>query len=267
MLAPFIGSALVALSFTQLQAHEFWIDPLDFEVEAGAPVQANLRVGETFKGAAQVYLPHRFRQFETAFDGQVAPVEGRMGDRPPLNVVFQGEGLVSVVHVTTDSTVSYRGLEKFGDFVRHKDAEWTLDAHRDAGLPTETFKEVYSRYAKSLIAVGEGKGDDRTFGLETEIVARDNPYTDDLSAGMSVELYYLGEPRRDAQIEVFEKIGEDVRVFTVRTDADGVAQVPVQSGAIYMLDAVVLRTPVPELAEANDAVWESLWANLTFAVP
>ncbi len=34
-----------------------------------------------------------------------------------------------------------------------------------------------------------------------------------------------------------------------------------------MLDAVVLREPSEALAAERDVVWESLWANLTFAVP
>jgi len=47
----------------------------------------------------------------------------------------------------------------------------------------------------------------------------------------------------------------------------GVALVPVLAGHAYMLDAVVLREPSAVLAEQTGAVWETLWANLTFAVP
>ena len=51
------------------------------------------------------------------------------------------------------------------------------------------------------------------------------------------------------------------------TDSEGRVTVPVKSGHRYMLDAVVLREPSANLAEATGAVWESLWANLTFEVP
>lgn len=259
--------ACLALSPAALQAHEFWIDPTDFLVAPGDPIIADLRVGENFNGAAQVYLSHQTRRFDLGRDGDLREVEARMGDRPALNMIVDDEGLVTVVHVTGDNALTYRGMEKFENFVRHKDAEWTIQAHKEAGLPTDRFVEVYSRYAKSLIAVGDGAGKDREFGLETEIVALSNPYTDDLSQGMRVELKYLGEPRRDAQIEVFEKAGDEITVATVRTDGAGRATIPVTPGARYMLDAVVLRSPLPEVAEARGAVWESLWANLTFAVP
>jgi hypothetical protein len=45
----------------------------------------------------------------------------------------------------------------------------------------------------------------------------------------------------------------------------GVVVVPVTPGHVYQADAVVLREPE---GESNaGAAWESLWANLTWAVP
>ncbi len=65
--------------------------------------------------------------------------------------------------------------------------------------------EAYSRYSKTLIGVGKSAGADRRTGLETEIVALTNPYTDDLSRGMRVQLFYRSEVRPNAQIAVFFK--------------------------------------------------------------
>jgi len=67
---------------------------------------------------------------------------------------------------------------------------------------------------------------------------------------------------------VFEKAPDGaVAVSTITTDGDGRALIAVRPGHRYMLDSVVLREPSAEVAEATGAVWESLWANLTFAVP
>jgi hypothetical protein len=67
---------------------------------------------------------------------------------------------------------------------------------------------------------------------------------------------------------VFEKApDETVIITTVRTDAEGIATVPVKSGYTYMLDAVVLREPSDEVAAETGAVYQTLWANLTFAAP
>ena len=229
---------------------------------------ADLRVGQEYDGLSYSYAPMDFRRFEIVQGETRVPVEGRLGDRPALGQPAPGEGLATVLHVTRDYTVTYSDYARFRDFVLHKDAGWGLAAHAGRGLPEEDFIEVYSRHAKALIAVGDGAGADRDHGLLTELTALANPFTDDLAGGLPVALSYEGNPRADAQIEVFEKAPEaTVRIFTVRTDAEGRARVPVKPGHRYMLDAVVLREPTDALAAETGAVWESLWANLTFAVP
>lgn len=209
------------------------------------------------------YLPPKFRRFDYIFDGRMGQVPGVMGDRPALRMSAPGDGLLIIVHQTSNSTITWDTWEEFVAFVEHKDAMWTLEAHDARGLARESVSEIYSRYAKSLIAAGDGAGSDRVTGLLTEIVAEENPYTDDMSDGIDVRVLYEGEPRVDEQLEVYEKATDGtVNVFTLKTDADGRVTVPVKPEHRYMLDSVVLREP-----ETSDFAWESLWANLTFEVP
>ncbi|MDJ1006903.1 MAG: DUF4198 domain-containing protein [Paracoccaceae bacterium] len=255
---------ILGCATTAAQAHEFWIDPSAFEVAPGKRIRADIRVGENYSGAAGIFNPNRFRRFELVTGGDLLPVEGRVGDKPALNQAAE-EGLAVILHVTTDSRLTYNEFEKFERFVTHKAAGWVLDEHAARGFPQSGFVEQYSRYAKSLVRVGAGQGSDRVFGLLTEIVALRNPYTDDVSAGLPVAVLYDGKPRAREQIEVFEAApGGRISVRTVTTDADGRATIPVRPGHRYMLDSVVLREP-PD--NPPGVVWESLWANLTFAVP
>ncbi len=249
------------------QGHEFWIEPQAFMVAPDEAILADLKVGEGFEGIRHSYLPATFRLFEMAQGEARTPVESRLGDRPAVNQAA-AEGLAVLLHVTTDSRLTYREFAKFERFVTHKDAAWTVEAHAARGLPDAGFVEAYSRYAKSLVAVGDGAGSDRTYGLETELVALANPYTDDLGAGLPVQLYYQGAPRGTAQIEIFARAPDGaIAISTALTDDSGRATIPVVPGFDYMLDAVVLREPSAALAAETGAVWESLWANLTFAVP
>lgn len=258
---------LACIAFSA-KAHEFWIDPEAYLIPGDGTVVAATRVGQTYKGSSYSFLPPQFRRFDYALGDVVAPVPGTIGDRPAVTMAAPGDGLLVLIHETTDMTVTYTEFENFEEFVKHKDATWVLAEHEARGLPTDRFKEAYSRYAKSLIGIGGAEGADRAFGLETEIVALENPYTGDMSDGMDVQVLYKGAPRADEQIEIFEKAAdESVEVSTLRTDAEGRATIPVRPGYQYMLDSVVLREPTPELAAAMDSVWESLWANLTFAVP
>lgn len=264
-----VASCVVLLTSTSLsQGHEFWIDVEDWQVAPGGEITGDLVNGQFFAGPRQAYLPAQFRRFDLIMDDLVTPVTGRVGDRPALAAQALADGLTSIVHVTTDKKVTYTEFEKFVSFVEHKAAPWAVAAHADRDLPTDRFAEAYSRYAKALVAVGAGAGADAPQGLLTEIVALANPYTDDLSDGLPVQVIYQGEPRESAQVEVFERPPEgEVSVFTVQADEDGVAMIPVQAGYTYLLDSVVLREPAPELAEDMDVVWESLWAALTFEVP
>lgn len=249
-------------------AHEFWLEVQDYTIAPGGQLSAALMVGEDFVGSSYAYIPANFRRFDLAIGNEEPrPAAGGIGDRPALQTEIHGQGLLKIIHVTRDYQLTWDSWGEFTDFVAHK-GEGVLEAHAEEGYPQEDVREVYSRYGKALVAVGEGRGEDRVFGLPTEIVARENPYTGDLSDGFDVQLFYGAEPRANAQIEVFSKTGpDDVRLETVRTDGDGRATVPVQAGRTYLLNAVVFRQPSDTLDPEFDPMWETLWASLTFAVP
>lgn len=249
-------------------AHEFWIEPLDFQVEPGARLVGHLANGEFFEGTKIPYWRGGFRRFLVVQDSQERGVPGRNGGMPALNMVAPGEGLNVVVYESNVARVSYESFAEFAAFAEHKDFPDIEARHKEKGYPLENFTEIYTRYAKSLIAVGDGAGADRREGLEAEILALTNPYTDDLSDGMRVQVFYQGEPRANAQVEVFEKTAHGaVEITRHRTNAKGIATVEVKPGCSYLFDAVVLRVPAPALASEQNAAWETLWASLTFAVP
>ncbi len=100
-------------------------------------------------------------------------------------------------------------------------------------------------------------------------MALQNPYTlavpeADTPALLPVQLYYKGQPRPNAQVEVFERSPDDtVQRRLLRTDATGKVPIPVRAQHRYLLNSVVLRP----LEGNTNAVWETLWASLVFAIP
>lgn len=247
-------------------AHEFWIDPVAFAVAADQTLEANLRVGEAYRGGPQPLLPQGFARFDVVAEGEVRPVEGRLGDIPALRMAGLSEGLAIIVHETAGQSLTWSEWDRFLAFADHKDLGDVTAMQAVRGLDQQDVAEVFFRYAKSLIAVGQGAGSDTRVGLRTEFVALANPYVDDLSGGLAVQLWLDGAPRPDVQVEVFAKAPDGtVSVTLKRTDAQGIATVPVAPGHRYMIDAVVLEPLVP-VAE-GDAEWRTLWANMTFAVP
>jgi hypothetical protein len=259
---------IFSLLAAPVAAHEFWIEPTEYQVSPESSLEANIVNGQEFAGAKLAYLPQRFVNF-MLFSGEgSARVEGRPGDIPALQQDPVSEGLNVAAYQANNATVDYEDWEKFQKFVDHKDFGDVLSMHEARGISVNGFKEIYSRHSKTLFGVGHSEGSDRRVGLETEIVALTNPYTDDLAGGFRVQVYYRNDLRADTQVEVFEKAPDGrVAIALYRTNAQGIAVFPVRPDHRYMVDAVVLREPNIELMETSGAVWETLWANLTFAVP
>ncbi|WP_299686755.1 DUF4198 domain-containing protein [uncultured Tateyamaria sp.] len=246
-------------------AHEFWIEAERYQVPAGQNIVARFKNGETFEGVSLSYFDRSTQRFELVTDGVAAPVTPRLGDNPALDVPAPGDGLAVVLHETTPSFVTYKRWAKFQKFADHKDFAGWRAQHDALGFPPPPFKERYTRHAKALIAVGDdGAGADARYGLLTEFVALTNPYVPGFNNVMRVQVHYGDATRPDAQVEVFDRAPDDsVTVTLYRTDADGIAAVPVTPGHDYLFDAVVLEP----IAGDETAVWDTHWAALTFSVP
>ncbi len=266
-LSIIIGMCLLSYSALAAQAHEFWVSPADYTVNVGDTVTADLRVGSDMKGVPQPYLTDNIARFDLVIGDTTQPITGRLGDQPAMSAVATTEGLAVVVHVTNDTTLTYQDYNVFNRFVGHKNLDGVLAQHDARGLPRTKFQESYSRNAKSLIAVGNGEGADHAFGLKIEIVAMTNPYTDDLSGGMNLQILLDGQPRTDAQLELFAKSPDgSMKRVVYRTDAQGMVNITVEPGVEYLADNVAM-TALPNDDATVGPVWHSDWASLTFQVP
>jgi uncharacterized GH25 family protein len=259
-----IIAAALSLFGTTLSAHEFWIEPQKFQVENGEEMAIDLKNGQNFVGSRLSYFENQFTRFEMAQGDTVIPAQGRTGDRPALKAIADQDGLLVILHETTPSTIKYKEWAKFAKFAAHKDFPNAEADHTAAGWPRENFYESYTRHVKALMAIGSGNGVDQNYGMQTEFVALTNPYTDGFDGNMQVQVFFDDTPREDTQIEVFERAPDETVTITLhRTDADGIATIPVKPAHTYLFDAVVLQ---PYTAD-DKSVWQTLWAALTFHVP
>ena len=262
------SSLILALSSASTGfAHEFWLMPDDFEPQVGAQLNVELRNGQMMSGVSLPYLPGSVTRFDMAAGNDVVPVVSRLGDTPAMSMAAPAEGMVIVVHETTDNTITYDDLAQFERFTTHKAAVGAMVAHAARGLPNSGFSETYRRYAKTLIGVGHAAGQDRATGLRIEIVALANPYTDDVAAGLPLQVRLDGAPRAGAQIDLFATAPDGTVTETFfSTDANGVAVVPAQKGVTYLADSVDIYA-LPNDDVAAGPVWHSDWASLTYRVP
>ena len=254
---------ICGLAPTLSRAHELWIEPERWQLENGDEIRADILNGQNFSGSKLAWFFRNVSRADIAYGPVQYQMSGRIGDRPALVTQAQEDGLAVIIHETTPSRISYNTWEKFQKFVDHKDLGITRADHEAKGHPAEGFAESYTRHTKSLIAIGDGAGADRIFGLQTEIVALTNPFADGFNNDMQIQLLYQGKPRLNTQVEIYERApDETVLVSTVQTDNAGIARIPVKSGHTYLLDAVVIRA-----GSQGDAIYDTLWAGLSFHVP
>ncbi|MEM9583942.1 MAG: DUF4198 domain-containing protein [Pseudomonadota bacterium] len=253
------------LSTAAAAAHEFWIEPQAYQIQPGAEIKADLRVGEEFSGSSYPYRPSQITRFDLLQNDETREVTARIGDNPALAMPVTEDGLLIIVHETADSRLTYTKFQKFEKFVAHKAFPDVIAQHDARGISREKFVETYRRYAKSLVAVGDGKGADGPVGLKTEIVALANPYVGSIEE-MPVQVLLDGAPRTRTQVELFEKSPDGkVNVTLHMTDGDGKAILPVKPDHSYLVDAVWAEALPNDDAEAGP-VWKTHWAALTFQV-
>ena len=263
LVSSWVSIFCATLLAAPLFAHEFWLEPIQFQVEIGDPIEIHFRNGQEFKGGSLSWFDRRIARSEMRMNDSITQTQGRSGDLPAIQTSAAAQGLLTFVHQTTMQTLTYRDPAQFEAFVAHKDLD--PEALRNPEYP---LSEGYRRFAKSLIGIGHSAGADEVTGLEIEFVARKNPYVADLTDGLPFQLFYQDQPHPNAQVEVFDRAPDGtVKITLLRTDASGHVTLPVQAGHHYLVDAVILRRPSPDDAMEHKIEWESLWASTTFAVP
>lgn len=253
------------MAVSPVSAHEFWIEPHDFSVDANTQIQADLRVGQDFKGDIFPYIPSRFAAFKSYDSLGEKDVGGVTGDLPALAMTPRTEGLSIFTYVSSGERIRFRAWEKFATYLDLEGLTAIPARHEARGLPRDDIRELYTRCAKALVSVGDASAErDRATGMRLELVAGESPAL--LAAGteMSFTLLWQGEPLSDTQVALFKK-GENPDTGTrtlARTDENGQASFTIPATGTYMAASVhMIEAP----ADLN-ADWQSFWASLTFGV-
>jgi uncharacterized GH25 family protein len=261
--APRFAAVLVFLAHGLALAHDFWIEPSSFEPPPGTRVGLRLRVGEGFRGDPVPLNPQGVRTFVVVTDAGTQPIEGRRGAEPA--------GVVEVAE-TGIAVVGYRSLPQHvelaaPDFERYlamEGLEAVIRMRAERGDSAAPGREIFSRAAKALLAVGGGRpasGHDRGLGLTLELIPEKSPYALHAGDELPVVLRYEGKPLAGALVMALHASGE--KLASIRSDAYGRVRVPLSRSGAWLVKAVHM-VPAPAGADAD---WESIWASLTFELP
>jgi cobalt/nickel transport protein len=263
----YIRRALTAMAFTAVfaapaMAHEFWIEANQFRVASGAPIAARTLIGSHFLGEELANYASMQRAVDVWRGDDTRAVTGPEEQIPSLQTPSLGDGLHVLRYQSTNFQVTYESYAKWVMFL--------LEAQRldlmAQQAPGDQIREVYFRYAKSLIAVGDGQGEDRYLGMPLELVALTNPYQDRPDA-VRLRVHFLDEPAPDAAVHVFIRDADGaVTNLRLRTDAAGEIAVPTDIPGTYMVNAIQVLPASARMTELLGADWQSLWASMTYDI-
>lgn len=261
---PF-GLALLTLllASSALQAHDFWIEPSTFTPAAGQRVAVRLRVGEHFRGDPVPRNLERMERFAVLGDSGELPVEGVPNTDPAGHVSFKSPGLQLLVYDSDRALIELVG-PKFEEYLKEEGLTGISALRAERGQSAAGAKEVYSRCAKTLVAVrGNSSGKhDRIAGLPLELVPEKNPYALTGGGELPVRLLYQGKPLEDVLVIALQK-GRAGEAASARTDWKGRVALRLDRPGAWLVKAVHM-VPAPKETGAD---WESFWASLTFEIP
>ena len=128
--------------------------------------------------------------------------------------------------VSTYSEISYTDFEKFRKFAQVHGNDEAIKAHAARGLGEDLVEEAYRRFAKALVPVGAGSGNDVRFGMEYELTAQQSPFSG--APTVTYQLTRNRAPVAGQQVDVFFKSEAGVEAIKSehRTDEDGLVVVP-----------------------------------------
>jgi uncharacterized GH25 family protein len=252
--------ALAALLYTAgaASAHEFWLQPEDYAARPGEVVRMQFGVGMGWRGKVRSVDVSRVVRFGWIDAMGERPISAsgtiRTGTAGPAWGVFRSNLAALMLEA-----------EAFESYLREEGLEAVIEARKLRKESTLDGREVYSRCAKMLLQVGETKsGSDfvsRPVGLTLELVPQNFGRVVSEGDPFQVQLLYQGKPLANVLVKAFPKAGGEV--IAARTDARGLAVLPILPGGIWLLNAVHMVRADARL----DADWESIWSSLTLRLP
>jgi uncharacterized GH25 family protein len=266
------AALMFAFAATASHAHDFWLQPQEFWLDAPATTAFTLQVGH---GAQRQRSPIPLRRIERldaiAPDGTARDMRTRLrlgGDHDDGDIAFEGDGAYLLVLQTDDKAESHLPAIRFDDYLRAEGLTPALSLRERTSRMDVDGSENYRRIAKTIVRVG-ARGDaanaaiTKPLGLPLEIVPERDPYATPRASTLAVHIIYERHALAGALVKMTD-LGHDAEPFESHvTDADGRAEFTLPEAGAWLLN-VVWTKPRPA-GENTD--FETVFSSLSFGFP
>lgn len=240
--------------------HDTWLSPSSYSADVGQPLTFDLTSGMEFPKLDAAIKPERVHQARWRVGNEEGELKEFKAAEHALRFerAFAKEGIATLwmqlkpkdIELTDEDVAHY--LEEIR---ASKEVQTAWVAKRG----TEKWKELYTKCAKTIVAVGRGDGDRswaRPVGLLLEFVPLTGP--GEFRAGSSARFKLLRDGKPLAKTAVALHVESDTAPRYETTDADGVVTFRLEQAGPSMLATVDLRPP------AKGKAWESAFSTITF---
>lgn len=241
-------------------AHDFWIEPNQFQIPKNEQVNITLREGVDLKGNSLPYITEWFSDFSFTDGEGKHVVKSELGNDPAATLTPSSGTTLLGYHSTRDF-VSLKA-DKFAKYLEQEGMEYILPQRKARDEENKDAKEYYVRCAKTLLQSGPNNDNEiyRTrLGYTLEVMPETNPHKLKPGEILSLQLLYLGNPIEGVRIRAFTK-GEPNTNMDNRTDSEGRVKLKLPRKGIWLIKAVHM-VPIENDLKAR---WESFWASLLF---
>ncbi len=177
-----------------------------------------------------------------------------------------------LIGVSTAARVFTLTAEEFNEYLVHDGIVDAIEQREAAGKTNDEAVERYSKHVKALVQVGSARSGEwaSDLGYPAEFIPLRNPY--ELGVGDELQVRFLraGQPVANQLVYAsyqdhhgHDQADEHLEAVTTRTNADGVATVPLSGAGRWYVRAIHMV----ETTSEPDVDYESNWATLTFEVP
>jgi uncharacterized GH25 family protein len=256
-----LSVGLLCINNHDAQAHETWLLPSSFRIAANETVRFDLTSGMDFPSndtaiKAERVERARYRlndKWSNAMTNSPSESSLVLEARPQQN----GIATVTVELKPKEIDLSDALVEEYFQEIAASD-EIRKAWNQIKGK--KPWKEIYSKHAKSFIAIGNVSHDKSwklASGLKLDLVPQVNPFDAKVGSEFEVTLLRDGKPLPNFSIGLILESQPD-RIFA-KTNEQGIARFKLSKPGRALLCTVDLRLK-------SDDTWESDFSTLTFAV-
>lgn len=265
-LAPLSFLIMITIIASFAWGHDLWLVPEDKLILVGNDTRLLAHTGMKFPESLSAVTPDRL-------DGAwIIDANGRRdmknatvdGNSLAFPVRFENPG-VALAAVAVKPKFIHLEAKDFNEYLDHDGLPQILELRKKRGELEKEGREMYAKFAKAILRVGEGGPSDlatKPAGLRIEIVPLENPtQLGSVVNGLPVRVLFEGKPLEGVFVYPLAEGAEEYETG-YETDADGKAQVPLKAAGLWSLHCIYMRP----YADKNEADWESFFATVTFQV-